>query len=1088
MANLKINSKSPTAGPDPSGAYYYNFSNPAYTNDAWPFNITNNNIGPSGFNVTSLNFTATTYFRQYVRDIDVDVAADGVRDLGHPGLLQSQDAISDIGSVFQDALNKAAATADMYGNQMCTIPMNISAKGYGNVTISALHIEYTYTAQLPDFAASLLAYLTGRPNGTVPVPVDARAASAGTLRLAGLNILVDAPPSLTRNIPDLGIKQETSNFSLVNLSEYFSDDRVDAVDQAPLAFRILGNSNSSNVELTLNGSVLGARALTVNWSGRADVTVQASDGRGLTAQSNQFAIIVTRVNKAPVITSAPPDRAEAGKNFIYNVTADDDYSTILTYRLTEYPPDMTVTPHGTNGTISWKPVWDQRGLVFNVTVSVSDGEFSVFQKFNLTVFSNNSPPGISPVVKATAYAGRPYLCQIVATDNESEPMTYSLDPPKPSAMTINATTGLISWASPAEGNYSVFVNVTDGIGYNTYYFMLRVVKNTPPRITSSPPANAMVGEEYRYELAVNHTDENQTLVYKLVKFPDGMTVTARGVITWTPKDSQKGKNHVVINITDGLDNATQSFDIDVAGAPILSVPGGNDLLVWLLLIIIIVVCAAVAGMYYRKRKKDSILGQRWPEMPKRTEGPAITPLPPDTFAGIKSRQTGAAPVIKEAVPIHEKPEPGASSTARVQDIFVIYRDGRLIHHLTNRLTPLDHEIFASMFSSVQDFMKDSMGADRIDSIKYEDYNIILENGKNLSLAVVLSGDEVPDIRQVIKTSIADVELVCARLLEKWDGDAAPLRKDLELLLKPISEAVGTAVVVKKVKHKNAEEYVSILSGIEFFRGYVKVKMEVHNDLDNVITDAMVKIIVKQDALRIGWVEPPAYTLSGDSIVIGNVQPGETIALNLFLDPLVCTGSFVDATLAFKDAKGDLYSIVMNRRKAEVVCPTFHTDEEINVAVLRKMITEFQQHDTKIYTLPEGLWSEEAFKMGMSVIEAHNVRLVREFTETTPSYAAEAWYFGKTQIKKEQVVMRISVSREHNSLEFFVGSSDLPAITGLLAEFGHELNRRLKNKGLIQQNIKHLDLTDKDRVNRKSQLLLHRYAEAEAGAAENEPKK
>jgi hypothetical protein len=60
--------------------------------------------------------------------------------------------------------------------------------------------------------------------------------------------------------------------------------------------------------------------------------------------------------------------------------------------------------------------------------------------------------------------------------------------------------------------------------------------------------------------------------------------------------------------------------------------------------------------------------------------------------------------------------------------------------------------------------------------------------------------------------------------------------------------------------------------------------------------------------------------------------------------------------------------------------------------------------------------------------------------------------------------------------------------GLLAEFGHELNRRLKNKGIIQQNIKHLDLTEKDRLARKSQLLIHRVSEAEAGVAENEPKK
>jgi hypothetical protein len=204
--------------------------------------------------------------------------------------------------------------------------------------------------------------------------------------------------------------------------------------------------------------------------------------------------------------------------------------------------------------------------------------------------------------------------------------------------------------------------------------------------------------------------------------------------------------------------------------------------------------------------------------------------------------------------------------------------------------------------------------------------------------------------------------------------------------------------------------------------------------------------------------------------------------------MVCAASFIDATLTFKDAKGQLYSIVMPRRRAEVVCPSFHTDDDVNIPILKKMITEFQQHDSKVYGIPEGLWAEEAFRMGMSVIEAHNVKLIREFTETKPAFAAEAWYYGRTQIKKDQVVMRISVSRDTNTLEFFVGSSDLAAITGLLAEFGHELNRRLKNKGIIQQNIKHLDLTEKDRLARKSQLLIHRFSEAEAGASESEPKK
>jgi len=75
-----------------------------------------------------------------------------------------------------------------------------------------------------------------------------------------------------------------------------------------------------------------------------------------------------------------------------------------------------------------------------------------------------------------------------------------------------------------------------------------------------------------------------------------------------------------------------------------------------------------------------------------------------------------------------------------------------------------------------------------------------------------------------------------------------------------------------------------------------------------------------------------------------------------------------------------------------------------------------------------------------------------------------------------------------AVPFIVATLTFKDPKGLLAEFGHELNRRLKNKGIIQPNIKHLDLTDKDRLARKSQLLLHCYSEAEAGVAENEPKK
>lgn len=1081
MTKLTVNNKAPT-GPDPSGIYYYNFTNPVYSagTGTWPFWVNNTNLG---LNVINLNFSATTFFRQYVHDVAVNVGTDAVDDWIRNGRFDRSEEAAGMESVFRNALPAAPSEVDPDGNEMCAIPIKFKAQGYGTLNVTALRIDYSFRTTTNDFASAIAAFLAGKPDGNVSVPITVSASSAGRIRLDNLSVSIDNAPELRRSIPPFSIQEESSNSSLADLSTYFSDD-----NDANLTFELAPYTNSSAIDVFLNGSVLGARALLVNWSGRTEVVVEAADRHGQRTLSNTFTITVQEVNDAPLITSLPPDRAEALRTLLYHVEAFDSEGDPLVFRLEGAQPGMTIN---SSGVLNWTPPREAIGQAVNVNITVSDGKAAAYQRFVLQVYTNNTKPSITPVYNATAYAGKPYLYQIRAQDVNGDKLTYSLDR-APAGMTINAATGEIFLANP-QSNGTVIVNVTDGIGWDTGTFFLVVIKNNVPRVTSSPPDKVVFGEKLSYKIVVDDPDPNQTITFELLAPPDGVSIIPDGILTWTPKDTQKGNHHIQVRVSDGVDAVNHSFYVEVTERPLM--PGMPNLLLFLLLLIIIVaVCAAAGGAYYRKRKRAKLLEQRWPEMPRKPDGPApaIKPLSPDKPGGTAAEAVSwtpaaeaAAPAGLPAVPAASAGQPGGS---RVQDIFIIYRDGRLIHHLTNRLTAMDHEIFASMFSSVQDFMKDSMGAERIDSIKYEEYNILLEKGKNINLAVVLSGEEPPDIRQVIKTAISDVELVCARLLEKWDGDAAPLKKDLELLLKPISEAVAVSKVEKKAKFKNPEEYVSILSGVEFFRGYVRVKMAITNDLDNVITDSMVKIIVKQDHLRIGWVEPPEYVLQGDSIVIGNVQPGEKVQLNLYLDPLTCTGSFVDATLTFKDAKGDLYSIVMSRRKADVVCPTFHTDQDINVAMLRKMITEFAQHDTKVYMLPEGLWAEEAFKMGMSVIEGHNVKLVREYTETAPTYAAEAWYYGKTQIKKEEVVMRIGVSREHNSLEFFVGSSDQAAITGLLAEFGHELNRRLKNKGLIQQNIKHLDLTDKDRVARKSQLLLHRYAEAEAGAAEGEPEK
>ena len=79
----------------------------------------------------------------------------------------------------------------------------------------------------------------------------------------------------------------------------------------------------------------------------------------------------------------------------------------------------------------------------------------------------------------------------------------------------------------------------------------------------------------------------------------------------------------------------------------------------------------------------------------------------------------------------------------VEDIFLMYRDGRLIQHTTRRLkADMDVDIMTSMLKAVQEFVRESIGMEagvELGSMEYGDNKIILEKGKHIILAAVIGG-------------------------------------------------------------------------------------------------------------------------------------------------------------------------------------------------------------------------------------------------------------------------------------------------------------------------------------------------------------
>jgi PKD repeat protein len=120
-----------------------------------------------------------------------------------------------------------------------------------------------------------------------------------------------------------------------------------------------------------------------------------------------------------------------------------------------------------------------------------------------------------------------------------------------------------------------------------------------------------------------------------------------------------------------------------------------------------------------------------------------------------------------------------TSRTAVDEVFVIYEDGRLIAHQTRRLKPgMDDEILSSMLIAIQSFVKDSFKdehATHLQRLDFGEKKILVEKGDHFFIAVVLHGGRVGIAPKKIKQVIDTIELEHGETLSSWDGDLERLR-------------------------------------------------------------------------------------------------------------------------------------------------------------------------------------------------------------------------------------------------------------------------------------------------------------------------
>ncbi|MCS6101611.1 Ig-like domain-containing protein [Shewanella baltica] len=292
------------------------------------------------------------------------------------------------------------------------------------------------------------------------------------------------------------------------------------------------NGTASPIALSglMNGT---AYTFTVSATNATGTSVVSAVSNSVTPQPS---------NSAPTINGSPTLTINQGVQYQFTPTASDVNGDTLTFSIVNKPVWATFNP--TTGTLSGTPSNQDVGITNSIVISVSDGTLSAsLPAFNLSVANVNDAPTINSTAVTTATQDTAYSYTVVAEDtDEGDVLTFSAVT-KPSWLSFNAATGVLS-GTPGNadvGSHAVLLRVTDTDGLTAEQsFSITVTNaNDAPVATSS---TVTLVEDGSVTITLTAVDaDNDPLTYEVVSLPASGTLEQHGTVwLYTPEKDFNG--------------------------------------------------------------------------------------------------------------------------------------------------------------------------------------------------------------------------------------------------------------------------------------------------------------------------------------------------------------------------------------------------------------------------------------------------------------------------------------------------------------------------------------------------------------------
>ncbi len=334
---------------------------------------------------------------------------------------------------------------------------------------------------------------------------------------------------------------------------------------------------------------------------------------------HNFTLEVLNVNDGPAWVDFPEDvDIIHGKTYLFDVNATDYDGDIISYSISSTPAsDITIDED--TGQINWTAnihVFDEAPFKLEVIVSAWDGLAFTNRTFTITVLAS-LPPEVELIGPADGAKGASTgaILSWEGTDPEGESITYDIylhqtevfvQGYREEAIYEEEYDGTNITLSDLDPGKTYFWTVIPNDGCSNGLCTSGVMSfrvNYKPTFKIIEDQKISAGTNFKFKISCTDQDMEDlpNLRYSLVDAPDGMTISDEtGMIRWTPKDNQVMLHTVTVEVSDGIETNTVTFEIEVGEAESSS----SSLFLIIIIVVVVVILLALGIFFFMKKKKQ----------------------------------------------------------------------------------------------------------------------------------------------------------------------------------------------------------------------------------------------------------------------------------------------------------------------------------------------------------------------------------------------------------------------------------------------------------------------------------------------------